>query len=69
MLKRIGSEARSEIEAFLGAHVFLGLFVKVREDWRENETVLGEMGLGAEAGGRDPGSRGGSAASRHRRSP
>jgi GTPase Era involved in 16S rRNA processing len=26
--------------------VFLGLFVKVREHWRENEGILGEMGLG-----------------------
>jgi GTP-binding protein Era len=46
MLKRVGTEARQQIEAFLGAKVFLGLFVKVREHWRENETVLGEMGLG-----------------------
>jgi GTP-binding protein Era len=46
MLKRIGSEARRQIEAFLGTKVFLGLFVKVRERWRENEGILGEMGLG-----------------------
>ena len=46
MLKRIGSEARAQIEAFLGTQVFLGLFVKVRERWRENEGILGEMGLG-----------------------
>jgi GTP-binding protein Era len=46
MLKRVGSEARQEIEAFLGTKVFLGLFVKVREHWRENEAVLGQMGLG-----------------------
>ncbi len=46
MLKRVGTEARQEIEAFLGAKVFLGLFVKVRERWREDESVLGEMGLG-----------------------
>jgi GTP-binding protein Era len=45
MLKTIGTEARQQIEAFLGTKVFLGLFVKVREHWRENETVLGEMGL------------------------
>ncbi len=42
-------EARQEIEAFLGTKVFLGLFVKVREHWREDESVLGEMGL-AETG-------------------
>src|SRR5512147_658160 len=46
MLKRIGTEARGQIEAFLGAKVFLGLFVKVRERWRENEGILGEMGMG-----------------------
>jgi GTP-binding protein Era len=46
MLKRVGSEAREQIEAFLGTRVFLGLFVKVRERWRENEAVLGEVGLG-----------------------
>jgi GTP-binding protein Era len=46
MLKTVGSEARQQIEAFLGTKVFLGLFVKVRERWRENEGILGEMGLG-----------------------
>ncbi len=46
MLKRVGSEAREQIEAFLGMKVFLGLFIKVRERWRENEGILGEMGLG-----------------------
>jgi len=46
MLKTVGTEARLQIEAFLGTKVFLGLFVKVREKWRENEAVLGEMGLG-----------------------
>ena len=45
MLKTVGSEARQQIEAFLGTKVFLGLFVKVREKWRENEAILGEMGL------------------------
>ncbi len=46
MLKRVGSEARQQIEAFLGTKVFLGLFVKVREKWWENEGILAEMGLG-----------------------
>jgi GTP-binding protein Era len=49
MLKTVGSEARQQIEAFLGTKVFLGLFVKVRENWRENEKVLGEMGMGDRA--------------------
>ncbi len=46
MLKSIGTAARKEIEAFLGAKVFLGLFVKVRERWREDAGILDEMGLG-----------------------
>jgi GTP-binding protein Era len=50
MMKTVGTEARQQIEAFLGTKVFLGLFVKVRERWRENESVLGEMGLGERSG-------------------
>jgi len=50
MLKAIGSAARREIEAFLGAKVYLGLFVKVREGWREDQGVLDEIGLGKPAG-------------------
>ena len=50
MLKAVGSEARKEIEAFLDTHVFLGLYVKVRERWRDNPRVLDEMGMGDERG-------------------
>ncbi len=46
MLKAIGTAARQDIEAFLGAKVFLGLFVKVRDRWREDPGVLEQMGLG-----------------------
>jgi len=46
MLKAIGTAARHDIEAFLGAKVFLGLFVKVRERWREDVGILEDMGLG-----------------------
>ncbi len=45
-LKKIGTAARREIERFLDAKVFLGLFVKVKENWREDPRVLDEMGLG-----------------------
>jgi GTP-binding protein Era len=45
MLKTIGTEARREIEGFLGAKVYLGLFVKVKERWRDDLGVLQEMGL------------------------
>ncbi|HEY6554801.1 MAG TPA: KH domain-containing protein, partial [Vicinamibacteria bacterium] len=45
MLKAIGTDARLEIEEFLGSKVFLGLFVKVRPNWREDKGTLEEMGL------------------------
>jgi GTP-binding protein Era len=44
-LKAIGSEARREIESFLSARVYLGLFVKVREGWREDPGTLETMGV------------------------
>jgi GTP-binding protein Era len=50
MLKAIGTAARQEIEAFLDAKVFLGLFVRVREKWRDNPRVLDEMGMSEERG-------------------
>jgi GTP-binding protein Era len=45
MIKRIGTEARKDLEEMLGGKVFLDLHVKVREDWRDNERILDEMGL------------------------
>lgn len=44
MIKKIGTEARKEIEKFLGQKIFLELFVKVRPKWRENDTFLKEYG-------------------------
>jgi GTPase len=44
MIKKIGTEARKDIEKFIGQKVFLELFVKVRPKWRENETFLKEYG-------------------------
>jgi len=44
MIKKLGTEARKEIEAFLGSKVFLELFVKVRPKWRDNEMQLKEYG-------------------------
>jgi GTP-binding protein Era len=49
-LKAIGTAARREIEGFLGTKVVLHLFVKVRERWRENITLLDDMGLTEIAG-------------------
>jgi GTP-binding protein Era len=45
MLKAVGTEARKEIEKILEKKVFLELFVKVREDWRENTRILRELEL------------------------
>ncbi|HXY23651.1 MAG TPA: GTPase Era [Candidatus Acidoferrum sp.] len=42
-LKRIGTEARKELEAILGAKVYLGLFVKVATDWREDPQKVREL--------------------------
>jgi GTP-binding protein Era len=44
MIRKIGTEARKEIEQFLDQKVFLELFVKVRPKWRENELFLKEYG-------------------------
>lgn len=43
-IKKIGTEARKDIEAFLQQKVFLELFVKVKPKWRENEMQLKEYG-------------------------
>ena len=45
MLKDVGTAARREIEAFLDSRVFLGLFVKVREGWRDDPKTLDRMNL------------------------
>ncbi len=44
MLKEIGCQAREEIEALLGAKVFLELWVKVEENWREDPGALRRLG-------------------------
>jgi len=53
MLKQVGTAARRQIEEFLGTKIFLGLFVKVRERWREDAALLDEMGLGDKGGRKD----------------
>jgi GTP-binding protein Era len=45
MLKRIGTAAREELEAFFGIKVFLGLTVRVRHGWRKDERALREFGF------------------------
>ncbi|MBN2883419.1 MAG: GTPase Era [Clostridia bacterium] len=44
MLKKIGSLARADLEALFGVPVFLQLWVKVKEDWRNSNTVLKDLG-------------------------
>ena len=44
-LKEIGTSARRDIEKLLGRHVYLELFVKVREHWRDDERTLNELGI------------------------
>ncbi len=43
-LKRVGQAARHDLEAFLGKRVFLELYVKVNEDWRNNDNQLKRFG-------------------------
>src|SRR5271154_5121680 len=43
MLKKIGTEARKELEKMLGSKIYLGLFVKVMPDWRENPARVKEL--------------------------
>ena len=44
MLKRIGSNAREDIEKLFGIKVYLNLWVKVRKDWRKDDKSLKEFG-------------------------
>ncbi len=43
-LKKVGTEARKDIEAFFQKQVFLELFVKVNKDWRDSDTQLKRFG-------------------------
>lgn len=43
-LKTVGRQSREDLERFLGKKVFLQLFVKVREDWRNDEKSLRKFG-------------------------
>jgi GTP-binding protein Era len=44
MIKKLGTESRKSIEDFLQQKIFLELFVKVRQKWRDNDTWLREYG-------------------------
>jgi GTP-binding protein Era len=46
MIKRIGTAAREELERFFSTRVYLDLHVRVKAEWREDDRVLGEIGIG-----------------------
>ena len=46
MIKSIGTAARREIETALGEHVHLDLSVRVRRDWRADDSLLDRLGIG-----------------------
>jgi len=43
-LKRVGTEARKDLEKFFNKKVFLELYVKVNKDWRNNTRQLKRFG-------------------------
>jgi GTP-binding protein Era len=45
LIKAIGTAARQQIEAFFERRVYLDLHVKVKEDWRESDRTLDDLGL------------------------
>jgi GTPase len=47
MIKRIGTEARQDLERFFACKLFLDLRVKVKPSWRDDERVLDALGLDA----------------------
>mgnify|MGYP001768592267 CR=1 FL=1 len=46
-LRDLGTEARRDLEQLLGCKVYLGLHVRTARDWRNDESVLDELGLGS----------------------
>jgi GTP-binding protein Era len=44
LLKKIGEQARKDIESLLGNKVFLDLWVKVKPDWRNKDKALKQFG-------------------------
>jgi GTP-binding protein Era len=42
-MKRIGTQARKDIESILGTHIFLELFVKVQPNWRQNSVLVRQL--------------------------
>jgi GTP-binding protein Era len=49
MLKRVGTEARADLERFFRRRVMLRLWVRVREEWRDDRRALHELGIEGES--------------------
>ena len=48
MLKKIGSEAREDMQDYFGCKVNMQIWVKVKEDWRNRESDIADFGLKAD---------------------
>ena len=46
-IKRLGIQSRATLESFFGTKVYLGLYVKVKENWRDDESLLRQWGYKA----------------------
>lgn len=49
MLKKIGSIAREDLEDYFGTKVNMKIWVKVKENWRDRESFILDLGLGADS--------------------
>ena len=47
-LKLVGSRAREDLEKFFGVKVFLDLWVKVKENWRDTPSTISNFGYKSE---------------------
>ena len=45
MLKKIGTYAREDLEVMFGCKVYLDLWVRVKENWRDNRAMLQNLGF------------------------
>ena len=48
MIKKIGTYAREDLEVFFGTKIFIDLWVKVKENWRDKQSVLSNLGYDAQ---------------------
>ncbi|MDE5548950.1 MAG: GTPase Era [Clostridia bacterium] len=44
MIKKISTQSRQDIEDLVGSKVFLNLYVRVKEDWRDSDFLLNQLG-------------------------